>query len=349
MGRKVIFESIGISLPEKVLSTGELVKSLRIPAIKKFELLTGIKERRICSQGEDSFSLAIAAANDCLNYSSLSGENIEMLISCSITKYRDGRFQQYEPPMSVTVKTSIGAVKAISFDIGNACAGMLTGVMIAEDFISRGVVSNCMVVSGEFISGLSSHALKTIKTPLSHELASLTVGDAGAAVILEASEKGEDGISIDGFTTLCSYSNLCVARQSRIRPGAFMRTRAKKIHEVSIADSGPILREVLKRHGLTFDNIDFLIPHQTSRSAIIAGARQYEEYFGAKPGQVIINLRDYGNTASTSHFITLYGLLSKKRFKKGDRIMLLCFASGLIIGVVIFTMTKMIDRYGNGD
>jgi len=187
MARKVEFESIGISLPERVLSTKELVRNLRIPAISKFELLTGIKQRRVCGPGEDSYSLALGAARDCLSYSRFAPDDIEMLISCSITKYRNGNYQHYEPPMSVTIKSSLGASKAISFDIGNACAGMLTGVMVAEDFVSRGVVANCLVVSGEHITGLSEHALKTIRTPLSHELASLTVGDAGAAVILQAS------------------------------------------------------------------------------------------------------------------------------------------------------------------
>ena len=103
-----------------------------------------------------------------------------------------------------------------------------------------------MVVSGENISGLSEHALKTIKTPLSNELASLTVGDAGAAVILELSPEDEEGIGITGFTTLCGYSHLCIAKQSRNMPGAFMRTKAQKIHEVSISESGPIVQEPLR-------------------------------------------------------------------------------------------------------
>ena len=349
MSRRAQFESIGIFLPERRLSTSELVKSLKVPAINKFELLTGIKERRICSPGEDSLSLAVNAAKDCLAHSRYTATDIDMLISCSITKYIDGRSQQYEPPVSVAIKTSIGADKALNFDISNACAGMLTGVMIAEDFIQRGLVKNCMVISGENISGLSDHALKTIKTPLSNELASLTVGDAGAAVILELSPEDEEGIGIAGFTTLCGYSHLCIAKQSRKMPGAFMRTKAKKIHEVSISESGPIVQEALRQNGLTFDQIDYLIPHQTSRSAIVSGARHYAEYFGARPGQVVINIKEYGNTASTSHFLSLYTLMNEGRFKTGDKIMLLCFASGLIIGVVIFTMNNMLERYGNTD
>ena len=343
----VEFESIGVCLPEKKLLTKDLVRNLKIPAINKFELLTGIKERRICSPGEDSFTLAVEAGLDCLRHSKYQGSDIELVISCSITKYRNGLSQHYEPPLSASIKNSLGASKAIYLDISNACAGMLTGVMIAENYINRGIVKNCMVVSGEYITGLSKHALKTIKTPLSLELASLTLGDAGAAVIMQATDNEKTGIAISGFTTLSEYSHLCIARHSRRTPGAFMRTKAKKIHEVSIADSGPLVEQALKKNRLSFSQIDYLIPHQTSRSAIRSGSKHYAKYFGERPAQVVINIKEYGNTAPTSHVLSLYTLLNEGKFKNGDRIMLLSFASGLIIGVVIFTMNNMLERYGN--
>ena len=54
-----------------------------------------------------------------------------------------------------------------------------------------------------------------------------------------------------------------------------------------------------------------------------------------------------GNTASTTHFVTLYRYLQEGRFKKGDKIMLLGFASGLVIGVIIFTINGLTEKYGN--
>jgi hypothetical protein len=58
MDWKSRFESIGVKLPEKRLTTRELVEKVKIPGFSKFGLLTGINERRVCSAGEDSFSLA---------------------------------------------------------------------------------------------------------------------------------------------------------------------------------------------------------------------------------------------------------------------------------------------------
>ena len=58
---------------------------------------------------------------------------------------------------------------------------------------------------------------------------------------------------------------------------------------------------------------------------------------------------EFGNTASTTHFVALYKYLTEGRFKKGDNIMLISFASGLEVGVIIFTMDKLVERYGRKD
>lgn len=343
----VRFNSIGIATPENQLSTKEILSRIRLPGKFKFELLTGIKSRRICGPNEDSLSLALDAAADCIRNSTYEASEIEMLISCSITKYRNGNNQTWEPAFSFLIKNSIGATKALSFDVSNACAGMLTGIYLAQDFIQRGVVKNCMVVSGEYISSLIANAVKRIKTPASSEFASLTVGDAGAAVILEGSEDKQGEIMLHGFKSLTQYNKLCTAHPRPGLPGAGMKTKAKKIHEVSIEKSIPIVQEALNKFGLKYSDIDYLLPHQTSKSAILSGAKKYSQVFNGHPGEVIINLSENGNTASTSHFISLYDYLKKGKFKADDKIMLISFASGLVFGILVFEINSLIRINGS--
>ncbi len=348
MKAKSRFESIGVKIPAKRLSTKELTSMLKFLGKTKLERFTGIKERRVCSPGEDSYTLATEAALDCLNYSRYKGQQLEMIVSCSISRYKDGLTYIYEPPLSLYIKDAIGAVNALNFDISNACAGMLTGVYIVDDFIKRGVVRNGMVVSGEYITSLSDNAVKSIRTAASRQLASLTLGDAGAAVILEKAPQDETrGLHVSPFTTFSRFNDLCIARQSRKSPGAYMLTRTRKIHQAAITCSPPLLKEALRENGLSFDQVDYVIPHQTSRSAIYSGTRRFVEYLGAKPGRVLVNLENYSNTASTSHFLALYRYLEEGRFRQGDRVMLVAFASGLVVGVVVFCMDDMVTRYGN--
>lgn len=340
-------ESIGVKTPGRIITTSELLGNFKIPCIKKFGLLTGINERKICLPGEDSFSLASEAARNCLSHSKYRSDELDMIINCSITKYKDGLSHLYEPSFSTLIKNNIGAWKAISFDISNACAGMLTGVYIAEKFIRQGIIKTCMIVSGEYISNLCDHAIKNIRTSLSPEISSLTLGDCGAAAIIERTADVKKGLIISGFTTISKYSNLCTGRQNRNSPGGIMKTKAKKIHQAAISESVPIVKEALKKCYLSLKEIKWLIPHQTSRSSIISGVNHYLKCLGEKPEHVVVNLKDTGNTASTTHFLALHRYLNEKRFTEDDYIMLLCFASGLIIGVVIFRMNDMVYRYGN--
>ena len=57
--------------------------------------------------------------------------------------------------------------------------------------------------------------------------------------------------------------------------------------------------------------------------------------------------RESWNNATSNSPQKLADEALMKRFQQGDRIMLLSFASGLVIGIVIFPMNGMVKRYGN--
>jgi 3-oxoacyl-[acyl-carrier-protein] synthase-3 len=102
----------------------------------------------------------------------------------------------------------------------------------------------------------------------------------------------------------------------------------------------------LKEFGIECGDIDHLVPHQTSMRAIYSGDKRLGHYFGTRVKNMVVNLQEYGNTASTSHFLALYRHLNEKRFKAGDKMMLMALASGLTVGFVTFTMDELVDRYG---
>jgi len=76
--------------------------------------------------------------------------------------------------------------------------------------------------------------------------ASLTLGDAGAAVIVERAESGRPGIAFAGFTTIAEHSRLCLGMPSPRRPGGRMLTKARTIHDVALRDAPLLVKEVLE-------------------------------------------------------------------------------------------------------
>lgn len=340
-------ESVGLRLPERRLSTRELLDSCHHRVRVDLERLTGIRERRVCGEGEDSYTLAVDAAFDCLAHSRYGAADLDAVISTSITKYHGGLSYRFEPALSLAVKEAIGARQALHFDVSSACAGMLTGIAILDAYIRSGRIRRGLVVSGEYITSIADNARRSVRTVASRELASLTVGDAGAAVVLERAPEGVPGIAAWEFATYGVHSRLCVGRAAPGAPGATMVTRPRKLHRVAIDSCTPSIRRVLERAGVAIQDVDWVLPHQTSVRAIRAGQKHVSAELGGWARNTICNLEEVGNTASTTHFVALYRYLEEQRIRPGERVLMLCFASGLTIGALLFTMDELGERYGH--
>ncbi|ODQ87590.1 3-oxoacyl-ACP synthase III family protein [Mycolicibacterium holsaticum] len=339
----------GRHLPRTHLRTDELMATTRHRTHIDLERLTGIRERRVSVGDEDSLSLATSAALDCLDRAQRDAGAIDAVINCSITKFRGGLTQWLEPTMSSAIAHAIGADDAVTFDINNACAGMLTGVTIANNWIRQGVIERALVVSGEYISQLGRNAARHIHNVMSKELASLTLGDAGAALLLERADCGTDGIVLAGFTTVADYSRLCLGYPKGHDPGARMFTDARGIHKAAMSNTPPLLHEVLETAGIALHDIDHVITHQTSARAIRKGMAEVTTAFGEGPRHdAVITVDRYGNTASTTHTVALIEELEAGHIAPGETIALIALASGLQIGVVLLTLDpELVGRYGH--
>ena len=341
----------GRHLPATHLTTNDLMSTTRHHTHIDLERLTGIRERRVSVGDEDSFTLATAAALDSLKKARCEAGSVDVVINCSITKFRGGLTQWLEPTMSSAIAHAIGAKDALTFDVSNACAGMLTGVTIANNWIRQGTVERALVVSGEYISQLGQNAARHIRGIMSKELASLTLGDAGAALLLERAPAGSAGITLAGFTTVADYSRLCLAYPKGHEPAARMFTDARGIHKAAMANTPLLLREVLEAAGISIHDVDHVITHQTSARAIRKGMTKLSESFGDKPAHdAVITVDRYGNTASTTHTVALVEELEAGNIQPGETIALIALASGLEIGIVLLTLDEeLVNRYGHSD
>lgn len=341
----------GRHLPATHLSTADLMATTRHETHIDLERLTGIHDRRVSTGDEDSFSLATSAALDCMRRAERSADSLDVVINCSITKFRGGLTQWVEPTMAAAVAHEIGADQAMTFDLSNACAGMLTGVTVLNDWIRQGIVERGLVVSGEYISQLGRNAARHIRTILSKELACLTLGDAGAALLLERAPVGAAGITVAGFTTVADHSRLCLAYPKGDEPAARMFTDSRGIQRAAISDTPYLLHEVLEAAGISMHDIDHVITHQTSARAIRKGMVAVTEALGESPRHdAVITVDRYGNTASTTHTVALVEELEAGRIRAGETIALVALASGLEIGVVLLTLDdELVNRYLESD
>jgi len=354
--RNVVIESLGVYLPPRAVSTEQVladcVNEVKIP----LERLTGIKNRRMAGQDEFSIDLGRKAIADCLSRSSYAPEEIDLVIACNISRC-DGpeHMFTFEPSTASQFRDQLGLTGAVCFDINNACAGMFTGVSVAQDFLKTGLVRNALVVSGEYISHITETAQQEIESAMDPRLACLTVGDAGAAAVLELGPNDRVGFHDLDLATFSEFAKLCIAKATEgPHGGAIMVTDSVTQTAIAVKHSVPYVAAVMQRHGWRPETADQLLMHQTSEASINDAILTINRVFGAgaaSRANTICNLAERGNTATTTHFVALYDYINAGRINSGDNVVLSITGSGQTIGTGLYTFDDLPDRMrraGNG-
>ena len=225
-GVPVRIESLGVELPEKILTMEALLASCRRRPRWDLERITGIHERRV-AEGEYAVDLGIRAARRALAMSRYRAEELDVLISAGISKYHREQEFHLEPATAVRIRAAVGAGRARVFDVVNACAGLLTGVHILRAMIACGQARCGMVVSGERNLPLAETAAREMRHSFDGQLAALTLGDAGAALILDRSPDPRAGFRHLELVTGAKHDHFCYSRPSRRGPGGILVTKAR--------------------------------------------------------------------------------------------------------------------------
>ncbi|POY33488.1 non-ribosomal peptide synthetase [Mycobacterium kansasii] len=346
--RNTVIESIGVYLPAGVLSTETVlagcVNEIGIP----LERLTGISSRRVVGPGEFSIDLARNAVADCLARSSYAPEEIELVICCNISRYDGPGKVMFEPSTAARLREQCGLTDAIAFDVSNACAGMFTGVVVADAFLQAGLVERAMVVSGEYTTHVTETAQREIEGPMDPRLACLTIGDAGAAVILERGPNDRAGFHDIDMATLSRYSTLCMAKvSSAAHGGAIMTVDSINLTATVVKRLVPYAAAVMNRHGWRAEHCDHFVIHQTSKASLNDAMVAMNQVFGpgaANSANVINNLTERGNTASTTHFVALSDQIQANRIQPGDNVVFGISGTGQTIGAALYTFDDLPAR-----
>lgn len=343
---KSVIESMGVYLPSKRVTTAEIVEGCTNPLRVPLERLTGIHSRHLAGETEFSIDLAIKAVEDCLDRSQAKPSDFDLLLCANISRYDAPRLISYEPSTAMVLKKRFHFDRAIAMDLCNACAGMWTAVYIVNALIRTGAIRHGMIVSGEYISHLTDTAQKEIVDYLDPQLASLTLGDAGVAIAMGLSPRPEIGFHDIELYTLAEYARFCIAKPTdQAHGGAAMHTDAVKVTAAVIPHAATHAELVLQRNGQQLEQIKHIIPHQTSRLTMQGALKEIAGRYNTDLSrQLINNLAERGNTASTAHFLAMRDSILGDRIRSGDDILFLISGSGQTIGTALYTCDDLPDR-----
>ncbi len=312
---------IGSYLPNKVLTNYDLEKMVDTSNDWIIQR-TGIKERRIVENGVTTSDLATQASLRAMEDAGVSPKDLDMIITSTITP--DHIF----PSTSCYIQQKIGATRACAFDILAACAGFIYALSIGQSFINSGAMKTILVVGAECLSKITDYtdratcvlfgdgagAVVIQRNPVKHEILSSTLAADGseADVLIMPGGGARNPASLESV-------------QQRLH---YIQFRGKEVFKLAINNITNLILETAKENGLTLDDIDLIIPHQSNLRIIEATM----EKLGLPMEKAFVNIDKYGNTSSASVPIAIDEARKGGRLRKGNIVMLVAFGGGLTWG-----------------
>ncbi len=339
-------ESLGVYLPEREVTTTEVVKGCRRRVLIPLERLTGIRSRRMAGDTEFSVDLAHNAVARCLAGSRHGAADIDLIVAANISKQDSPLTYNVEPTTAAVLRRQFGLHRALAFDLSNACAGVFTAIMAVDELIRRGDVRRALVVSGEYITHLTATAQRELHGLHDERLACLTLGDAGVCLLLEHGA-GFDFIEI---YTVPEHAELCIAHSAESH-GAIMFTDSVRLARAGIAEVVTQYENVAESGRVTTEP-RYFIPHQTSSNSIKEATRATNRRLGRRvchSDNMVDNLRHRGNTATTSHWVAVKDLVERSALQPGDRVLFSITASGITVGLAQYRVEQFAARMANGE
>jgi len=314
----------GSSLPEKVLTNFDLERMVDTTD-EWIVARTGIRERRIASEGEYTSTFASAAALRALEAAGVAADEIDLIIVGTLTP--DFPF----PSTACIVQQSIGATSAACFDVSAACSGFVFALATAEKFIRAGGVKKALVIGAEVLSRIIDWSDRNT---------CLLFGDGAGAVVLEAVE-GENGIlsthmHSDGNYWDILYQKGCGSRNPATQKNlddrlVYLTMHGNEVFKHAVRAMTDIAQEALAANGLASSDVSLFIPHQANQRIVDSVGKR----LSLNADQVFVNLDRYGNTSAASIPIALDEARRGGRVKEGDIVLLDAFGGGLTWGAAL--------------
>lgn len=278
---------------------------------------TGMKERRISHV--PGIELAITAARRAIACAGMRGEDIDLVIYGSCSN------DETVPNSASGVQQRIGAAHAAAFDVNTACTSFMYGLSIGSSMIKSGIVNNALIIGVELISQYMDWENRNV---------AVLFGDGAAAMVLQASE-AETGViaeklqcyadarqilRVRGMGTM--YANLGVP---------FGQTRwdfdGQEIFRKAVQGMSEASLDVMRRAGVTMNDIALVVPHQANLRIIDAVAKRA----GASPDKLFLTVQKYGNMSSATAPIALVEAVEQGRVTPGCLVLMPAFGGGLTL------------------
>ncbi|HSQ82408.1 MAG TPA: beta-ketoacyl-ACP synthase III [Casimicrobiaceae bacterium] len=307
----------GRYLPARVLTNAELAQRVAT-SDEWIRSRTGIAQRHIAADGEQTSDLALAAAREALAAASIAPADVDLIVVATTTP------DMVFPSTACILQAKLGARGGPAFDVQAVCSGFVYALSIADKMVASGAVRNALVVGAEIYSRILDW---------NDRGTCVLFGDGAGAVVLVPSP--EPGILSAHLHADGHYSDiLCVPGQVRngvVAGSPFVHMDGQGVFKFAVRVLAEVANEALSANRMTAADIDWLIPHQANLRIMDATAKKLD----LPLDKVVSTVDAHANTSAASIPLALDVAVRDGRIRAGQCLMLVGVGGGFTWGSVL--------------
>jgi 3-oxoacyl-[acyl-carrier-protein] synthase-3 len=331
--RKSIITGTGRYVPERLVTNEDLTHWMDT-SDEWILQRTGIRQRYWVPEegGVGTSDLGLEASKLALERAHLRPEDIDLIIFATLSP------DIFFPGSGCLLQHKLGLKTTPALDIRQQCTGFLYGLTTADAYIRSGLADRILFVGAEVHStGLN------IST--SGRDVSVIFGDGAGAVCLEAIESEENvGLLASDLHAQGEFAESLMVEgpasrnNPRIEEAMLKDGRCypvmdgKSIFKMAVRRLPEVTLSVLKKSGLSIEDIDLIIPHQAN----LRINQFYQQTMKVPPEKVYNNIQTYGNTTAASIPLAMDEALEKGIIDKSSTLLFLGLGSGVTWGACLY-------------
>ncbi len=323
----VCVAGIGYAVPRSIRSNKEILKDFPDMTEEEIVRITGIQQRYYAESDETATKLAATASGHALKMAGMKAEELDGVIMATIIP------DQPVPSAASDLARHLGVPGALAFDLNAACSGWLYALEIGRAFIRSGTARRLLVVTAELLSRITN--------PRDHATAFL-FGDGAGAVVLTGDEGGHrlnrmalsgDARHFEAIQRMGGGARLPMPSEGGDLAQFYLSMDGPTVFKQAVKAFGDIIEATLKRHGLTAEEVDWIVPHQANERILRAVSKRV----GIPYDRFVMTISKYGNTSAASVSMALGWAAEEGILSEGDKIVFcsvgagLTYAGGLLI------------------
>ena len=309
--------------------------------IKKFEQITGIKERRYVPENLNNSDIATEVAKRAIKDANIDLETLDyIIVAHNFGDVKHGSTQtDILPSIASRVKhlLKIKNPKTVAYDMIFGCPGWLESSIQANAFIESGIAKKCLVIGTETLSRVVD----------SHDRDSMIYSDGAGATILEQTDEENTGILSHESATYTENESHFIffgkTNKTNVsdRTG-YIKMYGRKIYNFALTNVPNAMKTCLDKSGKDITQLKKIFIHQANEKMDEAIVQRFYKLYGLPmPDKVMPMSIDKLGNSSVATIPTLYDLFFKGHFKdqsleKGDIIMFASVGAGMNVNAMTY-------------